>query len=289
GSPKQAALAAKTEMLALSVGDAIEVNWRIGADQLDIPLNPNFDGDFMVADARALIRLGSLEITVLGPTSAELEELRDKAWIPWLKKSKNYAERLRKQHQRDVDDLRSGMTPLDIAHRARDLMLEIEKDVTPPNLASLVLLVEEGGKRVLLTGDAGDESLLRYFRDAGLMDQDDRLEVDVLKVPHHGADNSFSDEFAERVRARHYVFCGDGEHHNPEPGVVAGYLRAVADRPLVCGGETSFWFNCSRSRTTHHTELWEEIEDMLRSGVAPPGVKRRSIRKNQKRLILELT
>ncbi|MCP4382525.1 MAG: MBL fold metallo-hydrolase, partial [Hyphomicrobiales bacterium] len=47
GSPKQAALAAKTEMLALSVGDAIEVNWRIGADQLDIPLNPNFDGDFM--------------------------------------------------------------------------------------------------------------------------------------------------------------------------------------------------------------------------------------------------
>ena len=55
------------------------------------------------------------------------------------------------------------------------------------------------------------------------MDADGRLEVDVLKVPHHGANNSFSDAFVERVRAANYVFCGDGEHHNPEPEVVQGY------------------------------------------------------------------
>jgi hypothetical protein len=36
GKPEKIQLAATVEMMALSVGDAIEVNWRIGADQLDI-------------------------------------------------------------------------------------------------------------------------------------------------------------------------------------------------------------------------------------------------------------
>ena len=66
--------------------------------------------------------------------------------------------------------MRSGLSPLDVARLSQEMALAIEKDVTPPNLASLVLLVEENGRRVLLTGDAGDESLLEYFEAAGLMD-----------------------------------------------------------------------------------------------------------------------
>lgn len=288
GDVQQATLAAKVEMLALSVGDAIEVNWRIGADQLDIPLNPDFDGKFMVARPEEPIKLGSLKITVLGPTEKQLRELR-KDWIDWLKERKDYVERLRRQHDRDVEDIQSGAVPVDIANWSRELVLAIEKDLTPPNLASLVLLVEENGKRVLLSGDAGDESLLEYFESAGLLDQDGRLEVDVLKVPHHGAHNSYSSEFAERVRAAHYVFCGDGEHHNPEPDVVAGYLREIEKSPLAEGGETHFWFNWSKSRATKHHDLWGEIEGMFKAGSARPGVKRSSISKNQRRLVLELS
>jgi hypothetical protein len=148
------------------------------------------------------------------------------------------------------------------------MALAIEKDVTPPNLASLVLLVEENGSRVLLTGDAGDESLLEYFEAAGLMDADGRLEVGVLKVPHHGADNGFSDEFVERVRAANYVFRGDGEHHNPEPDVVEGYLRAVQAKPLG-NGPIQFWFNWSASRATKHLALWKEIEGKFKAGTCP--------------------
>lgn len=53
----------------------------------------------------------------------------------------------------------------------------------------MVLLLGEGGKRVLLTGDAGDESLLEYLETAGLLNENGRIELDVLKVPHHGAHN----------------------------------------------------------------------------------------------------
>ncbi len=48
------------------------------------------------------------------------------------------------------------MSAADVARQAQGLALAIEKYVppSPPNLASLVLLIENG-RRILLTGDAG--------------------------------------------------------------------------------------------------------------------------------------
>jgi beta-lactamase superfamily II metal-dependent hydrolase len=284
GDQSMAARAAEVEMLALSVGDAIEVNWRIADDQLGIPLNKAFKGNLMVARSKP-IKLGSLEITVLGPTAKQLKKLRAD-WITWLRNKKSTLEQLRKKHRSDVEDLGSGLPPLDVARLSQELALTIEKDVTPPNLASLVLLVEEDGKRLLLTGDAGDESLLDYFGAAGLLDASGRVEVDVLKVPHHGAKNSFSPKFVDCVRAANYIFCGDGEHHNPEPDVVKGYIQAVKARPLSTGGTTQFWFNWSGARATDFKKLWQEVEDLFVPATA--NIKRRSLGKTDTRLTLQL-
>lgn len=280
-------IAATVQMLALSVGDAIEVNWRIGADQLDIPLNPAFGGKLMTARPKKPIALGSLSITVLGPTDEQLRKLRA-GWITWLKKSKDYVEKLRKQHQRDADQIGSGATALDLAGLSRDIALAVEKDVTPPNLASLVLLVEEQGKRLLLTGDAGDESLLGYLEDAGLLNASGRIEVDVLKVPHHGAHNSYSKIFAQTVRARHLIFCGDGEHHNPEPEVVKGYIDAIKAAPLDGGVPTTFWFNWSSARASDFLELWDEVEGLLDRSARDGDIERRSLRKNEGSMTIDL-
>ncbi|MBX5161394.1 hypothetical protein HJB89_30450 [Rhizobium sp. NZLR8] len=289
GTPEMVRNAERVEMLALSVGDAIEVNWRIGDDQLSIPLNPDFAGNFMVARPKKPIELGSMTITVVGPTKVQLEVLRND-WVDWLKRKKDYVETLRNRHRRDVEDLRSGVSPMDVARRAQELALAIEKDVTPPNLASLVLLVEENGRRILLTGDAGDESLLEYLTAAKFIGDDKRLEVDVLKVPHHGADNSYSKKFVESIRASHYIFCGDGEHHNPEPDVVEGYLKAVKTIPLSDGGDTTFWFNCSSARcATKHLKLWQTIEGFFGADGIAPEAKAHFLSKNASRHRLDLT
>jgi beta-lactamase superfamily II metal-dependent hydrolase len=285
GSFEGAQKAAEVEMLALSVGDAIEVNWRISDKQLGIPLNKAFGGKMMTARRKQPIALGSLAVTVLGPTAKQLEVLR-KDWIKWLRTHKAQLAKLRSQHRRDVEDLRLGLDPMSIARLSRDMARAVEKDVTPPNLASLVLMVEENGKRVLMTGDAGDASLLEYFEAAGLLDGNGRLEVDVLKVPHHGAKNSFSADFVKRVRAANYIFCGDGEHRNPEPGVVEGYLKAAAAAPPANGGATRFWFNWSLTRTTKHKTLWKEVEAMFKA--TPPHIKRRSLEQNEDRLTLDV-
>jgi beta-lactamase superfamily II metal-dependent hydrolase len=281
--PEKAWLAASVQKLALSVGDAIEVNWRIGADQLHIPLNRDFDGGLMVARPDRPIELGSLAITVLGPTSEELEKLR-KEWVNWLEKTQDGLARLRSQHKRDVEDLWSGLSPKDLARASQDLALALETDVTPPNLASLVLLVKENGRQVLLTGDAGDKTLLKYLRATKLMEGTQPLKVDVLKVPHHGAHNSFSNEFVNWVQAANYVFCGDGEHHNPEPKVVKGYLRAVKKRAE--DGPIQFWFNWSSARATEHTKHWEEIEALFKR--VPANVKCHFLGKDETNLTMTL-
>ncbi|CAN5282769.1 hypothetical protein BH23GEM2_BH23GEM2_02810 [soil metagenome] len=66
-----------------------------------------------------------------------------------------------------------------------------------PNEASAVALVRYGGTRVLLTGDAerGEEEwLLRHARDL--------LDVDVLKVAHHGSRTSSGAGFLDATTAR---------------------------------------------------------------------------------------
>jgi hypothetical protein len=266
---------------------AIEVNWRIGRDQLDIPLNPDFAGKLMTARPKTPIALGTLKITVLGPTAKQLTELR-RAWIAWLKKSRKRIEELRKAHQRDADAIGSSTTALDLANLSRNIALSVEKDVTPPNLASLVLLVEEQGKRVLLTGDAGDESLLEYMKAANLLDASGKIEVDVLKVPHHGAHNSYSPKFVTSVRASHLIFCGDGEHHNPEPDVVKGYIDAVKAAPLSGGRTTTFWFNWSSVRATEFQDLWHEVEGLFNSLASAARITRRSLSKTETSMTIDL-
>jgi hypothetical protein len=89
-------------------------------------------------------------------------------------------------------------------------------DTSVYNLSSIVCLAELGGKRILLTGDARGDHILAGLEAAQLL-AGGRIEVDVLKLPHHGSDRNIDQDFFERIRARHYVVSGNGEHGNPEP------------------------------------------------------------------------
>ena len=97
-------------------------------------------------------------------------------------------------------------------------------DDSPWNLASTVVLAKLGTKRMLLTGDARGDDILRGLDEAGLLAANG-IQVDLLKVPHHGSDRNVETEFFRRVRAKHYVISGDGEHGNPEIAT----LRMIVD------------------------------------------------------------
>ena len=180
----------------LKVLASIEQGYRLrtDAEKLDFPRNPEFDGKLIIATkGTESIDMGrGLTFTVAGPMKPEVEALR-----------KKHDEWLRKLEEK-------GKSPPEA------LAAYVDKSV--PNLSSLVLLAEAGGKRMLLTGDARGDKIIEGLQLVGLLGPGDAstMHVHLLKVPHHGSSNNLERDFFERITADHYVFSGNGEHGNPE-------------------------------------------------------------------------
>jgi hypothetical protein len=116
------------------------------------------------------------------------------------------------------------------------------KKVTTPNLASLMFLAQENGQSILLTGDGHADDILKGLDRHQAFNSNAHIHVDVLKVQHHGSEHNVHKEFCDRVTADHYVFCGNGEHKNPDLDV----LELVFDRRMAGDKKGfKFWFNSS--------------------------------------------
>jgi beta-lactamase superfamily II metal-dependent hydrolase len=236
--------------LTSSVGEAIRVSRRIAANQLNIPLNRQAKGKLLMRRKdQKPIQLGKFAITILAPSTKQLEDLRTE-WKDWLDKatSRTFLTKLRKQSRADEKAIGAA----DFVHLFAMIQLQAEAfgdpdSVTPPNLASLMLLVEEGAQSILLTGDGRWDHLVEGLKDTGHLDDHGQpFTVDILKVPHHGSRNNIVDtDLLDRVIATHYVFCGDGKHGNPAADVV----ELMAKRRLKAPGKFKFWFNCSAAVT----------------------------------------
>jgi len=64
------------------------------------------------------------------------------------------------------------------------------------------------------------------LRAAGLSDPGGSFDVDVLLVPHLGSHRNVNVGFFKRVRARQYLFTGDGKFGNPREQTLQMVLDA---------------------------------------------------------------
>ncbi|MGB5160404.1 MAG: MBL fold metallo-hydrolase [Thermoanaerobaculia bacterium] len=270
-------LAERAGDLATSMNEAARLSRRIGAGQLGIPLNRQYDHGLMfVSDPPTPIRLGSLRLSVIGPYAEDLKNLRD-AWNKWLR-SQQGRKQLRKIREDARDDERRlgadefesfvGSVPLEAA------ALGDRDEVTPPNLASLMLLVTEGQKKALLTGDGHADDILAGLESCNQLAAGGGIHVDVLKIPHHGSEFNTTSDFCRRVTANHYVFCGNGAHHNPDTRVVTAYVDSRLGSPSKrsknpeAGDPFRFWFNSSPTmQDAKFPAHMQEVRDLVDSAV----------------------
>jgi beta-lactamase superfamily II metal-dependent hydrolase len=152
------------------------------ARAIGLTANRTFGGGAINAGDAAELSRG-LSVRVIGPNAEQLDELRRKWRESW----------------------------------PRDAPIELAAflDANVLNLASIVLVVARGSKRMLLTGDARGDHILRGLRDAGVLTSA-TAHFDVLKVPHHGSDRNVTVDFFRQLPADHYVVSGNGKHENPE-------------------------------------------------------------------------
>ena len=270
--PAALKLAAAFRNIANSIPEAIKVSRRIATDQLNIPLNGEFDGLLaMVRDQSAItLKPGSaLSIRVIGPFQKDLDELRE-YWNAWIKKEKN-ADNLRGLQEWLAEN--DGALPVAGLGLSIDDELGNRRNVTQPNLASLMLLLEEekaggGVIRVVMTGDGHHEDVLAGLTHHGLLADGTGLHVDVLKVQHHGSEHNLDRAFVKRLTADHYVFCANGEHENPDLRVLEVLLssRLGPEEELSPNAEAgqpfAIWLNCSSKY------LKKQIAAKLASGKA---------------------
>ena len=279
-------IASQQRELVTSIAEAIQLTMRVSPEQLGIKVNGPADGKLMLvrAETTAAIKVGGLRFRIIGPFRSDLIELR-RLWNQWLKDNQSRLKKLRakakdeesKFSAKEIDDIilpkieqaeiLSELLPVD--GLATAFKLGQRKEVTTQNLASLMFLVEEGGKTLLLTGDGHHEDIIRGLQHLNKLKGEQGLHVDLMKVQHHGSEHNLDEAFCRKITADNYLFCGNGEHENPDLRVI----QAIADSRLgnseqlssndEVGNPFKFWINCHSSVTVepavHHMKEVEKL------------------------------
>ncbi len=135
------------------------------------------------------------------------------------------------------------------------------------NNASIVLMIEIDGVKMLFTGDANgkkrddagnvspshvEKTILDTAQNIG----GDILKADLLKAPHHGSETASTEGFIDTVNPEFVIISASTFHHLPKPTVISRYinnnrtiLRTDLDHDrmedhIVCGKSTAGNFDC---------------------------------------------
>jgi beta-lactamase superfamily II metal-dependent hydrolase len=254
--------------LAYSVDEAIQVSQRVSATQLKIPLNKQFGGKLIMSrsPAKREARVAKMNVFVIGPLPSEVARVRDE-WNAWLRKNQDRIRKLKKEAEADARSIGNSADRIADLLAARVDELGNRDDVTAPNLASVMVLLEEGKTRVLLTGDGHWEDILKGLAHHKKFDAKGLLHVDVLKIQHHGSEHNHKADMAERVTADNYVFCGNGKHDNPDARVVK--LVCESHRKVRPKDKFTLWFNCAPDLAplgkprAHMQKVKLEVDDQI--------------------------
>lgn len=161
------------------------------------------------------------------------------------------------------------------------------EDDSVPNLSSLMVLAEQGGRTMLLTGDARGDYIVEGLITAKKLPPEAELPIlykgmpraerkekkaklkeaeadenppsvhfDLLKMPHHGSDRNVSLGFLRRVTADHYLCSADGNHGNPDVPT----LEMLAEARGGAEYTLHFTFTADQHLTSSNAEFREALE-----------------------------
>lgn len=223
----------------------------LGAEDEDLPWNRTW-GDRPVATPAGsggivVARPGGPKLTVLSPTPQQLDAL----YAVWAKE----LEKLRRKERDAADDeaeprrTRAGLDLEALARKPTPL------DRAVPNGSSIAILLEHQGASVLLSADAFSDVLVPELRALAQRRGEAVLEVDVLKLSHHGSRANVTLELMDALRARHYVVSTNNAYFKHPNAEAMARVITTADSPVI-------WFN----HDTPSNRQWADAALMARYG-----------------------
>ncbi len=162
------------------------------AAALEIERNPpDRSVYFFDPAAPRMVQMGDAKIAIVGPHKAEIDKLQEE-WLAWRK---------------EADDKKKKKEGL------QSLAAIVDRSV--PNLSSIVALLAWKGRKILLTGDARGDTIVKGLEQGGFLGAQP-FKIDLLKMPHHGSISNVDLAFFQAIHADHYVMSGDGTFGNPD-------------------------------------------------------------------------
>ena len=173
-------------------------------------------------------------IEVVSPTSEVRGMVIEKQEEEGLKKMKQV-----RAKEVEIDDL---TIPLEELAKSTPKAPNLKKSNELANAASIAFILRCDGLSILMLGDGYPHNVEAFLRNKGYS-EDNPLDVDYVKVAHHGSVNNTSNELLDIIKCNHFIIPTNGyKHHHPDRAAIAHILcHPKRDRDE----KVHLYFNCS--------------------------------------------
>jgi beta-lactamase superfamily II metal-dependent hydrolase len=132
------------------------------------------------------------------------------------------------------------------------------QDKSVPNKSSVVLKIQADGKKILLTGDVTPDRLELILGKLSKENNNEPVEFDYVKLPHHGSYRSMSKKIIEKLKCKNFIISTNSKkYYLPNKRTLLKVLK-FSDR--TDNQPINFIFNYEESITNLEISKKEKID-----------------------------
>lgn len=104
-----------------------------------------------------------------------------------------------------------------------------KEDSDPFNGSSISFIITHEDKKYLFLGDSHSSDIISELKSLGYNSKDNKIQLEILKISHHGSQKNTSTELLELMETNKYIISTNGDiHGHPDKATIA---RIIANNP----------------------------------------------------------
>lgn len=207
-------------------------------------INPEISGKRFCKEAISEFDIFDVNIQVIGPSNSCLDKMST-LWLSEIKRHRVRKVVLNKKHATAFeayisrfDDAHDDYSS-NISSKAQNTISSLAKekyirDNSLNNESSISLYIKDRNHSILMLGDCHGEQVISWLNDNNI----ENLNIDAIKLPHHGSARNFPKELIKRINCSKYIISTNGaKFHHPDKNLIARIIYFSQNNEL------DFYFN----------------------------------------------
>lgn len=207
-------------------------------NNLKYDVNKRFDGDAITNESfMGRFNIGEISVELIGPTKANILAIKN-SWVEIMSEYDLTMKIVSKKHsvafEKYISSLNDENELEDISETSGVTIDNLSDkpfidDKSLNNLSSISFLAECDNKRILLLADSDVNTVLKWMDLYGYK----TIEVDAVKLPHHGSKHNYNKILLERILCSNYLISTNGKKHcHPDLETLARIVRFSKKQPV---------------------------------------------------------